>query len=131
MPDLPDPSIGGQPPMGHVAFESLLAKLSAQFLTLPTADVDAAITDALRRIAGLLEVDRTQLIRFERPHSGPHVTHSGAVQGIAEGAPDMALAMAFPWALARMRRGEITAYARLDDLPPEAATDKAIGSATA
>ncbi len=126
MPDLPEPSIGGPPPPGYVAFESLLAELSARFLTLPTADVDAAITDALRRIASLLGVDRTQLIRFERPRSGAHVTHSGAVPGIAEGAPDTALALAFPWALARMRKGEITAYARLDDLPPEAATDKAV-----
>ena len=126
MPDLPEPSIGGPPSTGHVAFESLLAELSARFLTLPSADVDAAITDALRRIASLLEVDRTQLIRFERPRGGAHVTHSGAVQGIAEGAPDTALAAAFPWALARMRKGEITAFARLDELPPEAATDKAI-----
>jgi FixJ family two-component response regulator/signal transduction histidine kinase len=126
MPDLPEASAAGPPPKGHVVFENLLAELSARFLTLPTADVDTAITDALRRIASLLEVDRTQLIRFERPRSGAHVTHSGAVQGIAEGAPDIALTKAFPWAIARLLRGEITAFARLDELPPEAAADKTV-----
>ena len=61
------------PSNGHVAFESLLAELSARFLTLPTAEVDAAITDALRRISGLLGVDRTQLVRFAEGHGVRHV----------------------------------------------------------
>ena len=39
-------------------FERLLAELSARFVNLPTAHIDGAITDALRRIVGLLDVDR-------------------------------------------------------------------------
>ena len=41
-----------------LAFERLLAELSAGFVNLATTSVDDAITDALRRIAGLLDVDR-------------------------------------------------------------------------
>jgi hypothetical protein len=30
----------------------------------------------------------------------------------------------FPWTAARQRRGEIVKFARLDELPPEAAVDR-------
>ena len=44
----------------NTAFERLLAELSARFINLPAAEVDGAITDALRQIALLLDVDRAQ-----------------------------------------------------------------------
>lgn len=47
------------------AFDRLLAHVSAGFINLPPEQVDAAITDALRRTAKLLDVDRTQLIRSD------------------------------------------------------------------
>lgn len=108
----------------HLEFERLLADLSARFINLPSDRVDAAITDALRQIAKLLEVDRTQLIRFARPRAAPRVTHSGAVQGIAEGAPARAIAEAFPWAIGRLLAGQVTSFERLSDLPPQAAVDR-------
>jgi hypothetical protein len=39
-------------------FERLLADLSARFINLPAAEIDGAITDALRRIIELLGMDR-------------------------------------------------------------------------
>jgi CheY-like chemotaxis protein len=44
-------------------FDRLRAELSARFINLPAAQVDGAITDALRSIVELLGVDRSQLIR--------------------------------------------------------------------
>jgi hypothetical protein len=43
-------------------FERLLADLSRRFVNLPAAEVDGAITDALRQIVLLLDVDRSQLL---------------------------------------------------------------------
>ena len=57
-------------------FERLLAELSARFINLPVAEVDGAITDALRSIVELLVVDRSQLIRF--PRSGEARLAAGA-----------------------------------------------------
>ena len=41
-----------------IAFERLLADLSAGFVNLAADKVDAAITDSLRRICEVLDVDR-------------------------------------------------------------------------
>jgi len=107
-----------------VEFERLLADLSAQFVNLPAAQVDDAITDALRRIAAILRVDRGQVIRFAPRGAEAHVTHSGAV-GSVPTVPPMSIAEAYPWAIRCVQAGQTLAFARLDDLPPEAAVDKA------
>ena len=84
------------------SFERLLADLSARFINLPAAEIDGAITDALRSIVELLGVDRSQLVRF-RPRLGQaDVTHSWAVQGVRAIAP-MALTQAYPWAIRRVQ----------------------------
>src|SRR5512147_2826836 len=104
-------------------FERLLADLSARFIDLPTAQVDGAINDALRRIVELLGVDRSQLVRFRPGLGQADVTHSWAAQGLRVVAPQ-ALAHAYPWAIRRVQADRALAFARLDELPPEAAIDK-------
>jgi FixJ family two-component response regulator/signal transduction histidine kinase len=108
-----------------VAFDRLLAELSAGFIHLPAHKVDGAITDSLRHISAVLGVDRTMLIRFADGVGVPRVTHSGAVQGIPEGSPDGALAKLFPWSIPRLLAGHTIVFGRLDELPQEAAIDKA------
>ena len=106
-----------------LAFEQLLAELSAGFVNLPAASVDAAITDALRRIAGALDVERCNLVRFSAGDEG-HVTHSWS----GEGVPAVVLrsiSSDFTWLLRRVRAGDPVVVARLADLPPEAAADEA------
>jgi FixJ family two-component response regulator/signal transduction histidine kinase len=104
-------------------FERLLAELSARFINLPAAQVDAAITDALRRIVELLGVDRSQLVRFRSEIGQADVTHSWAAPGLRAVAPQ-ALAHAYPWAIRRVQGDQPVVFARLDDLPPEATVDK-------
>src|SRR5215469_15898691 len=58
-----------------LGFERLLAELSARFINLPPEQVDDAITDALRQIVMLLDVDRSQLIRFAAEAGVAQVTH--------------------------------------------------------
>jgi GAF domain-containing protein len=106
-----------------LAFEQLLAELSASFVNLPATRVDDAIIDALRRIVGLLGVERCNLVRFAVDNE-PSVTHSWSLEGV----PAVVLRSIsddFPWALRRIRAGDPVVVARLADLPPEAAVDHA------
>ena len=112
------PSIGE-----FLAFEQLLAELSASFVNLPPSSIDAAITDALRRIVERLGVERCNLVRFAADDE-PYVTHSWSVEGV----PAVVLrsiSSDFPWLLRRIRAGDPVVVARLADLPPEAAADEA------
>ncbi|MBK7332470.1 MAG: GAF domain-containing protein [Betaproteobacteria bacterium] len=107
-----------------LAFERLLAELSAGFVNLPTSRVDDAITDALRRIARLLGVDRANLIGFGARSGESTLTHSWT----ADGFPLAALrpvSRDYPWAMQRLRAGHAIVVARLAELPAEAAVDEA------
>jgi FixJ family two-component response regulator/signal transduction histidine kinase len=105
-------------------FERLLADLSARFVNLPAAQVDAAIGAALRRIAVLLDVDRCNLLRFAPGTADAEITHSWSVVGVPPVAPK-SISGAYPWAIAHERAGRAVVLPRIDDLPPEAAIDRA------
>ncbi len=114
-----------RPPVQQVReLERLLAYLSARFIALAGSEVDAAITDALRRIVLLLDVDRSQLIRFPTGTGEAEVTHSWAVEGVPAVRPK-AITDRFPWAIGQMRGGHPVVIPRVDDLPPDAAVDMA------
>lgn len=102
----------------------MLAESSARFLILPTAEVDGAITDALRQIVELIGVDRSQLVRFSSDNTA-RVTHSWAVNGILPVSP-ISPADKFPWLIGRLRAGDIVVMPRVvEDMPSEAEVDKA------
>jgi signal transduction histidine kinase len=107
-----------------LAFERLLAELSAGFVNLPTTSVDDAITDALRRIVGLLDVDRANLIGFARQTGESYLTHSWTVDAFA---PTVLRPVSgdFPWAMQRLQAGHPILFSQLDELPAEAAADAA------
>jgi len=105
-------------------FERLLAELSAQFINLPAVEIDGAITDALRRIVGIIGVDRSQLIRLSAAGDVMAVTHSWAVEGVPAAVPKP-ISHAYPWAVRRLQAGLAVVAPRIDDLPAEAAVDKA------
>jgi FixJ family two-component response regulator/signal transduction histidine kinase len=105
-------------------FERLLAELSARFINLPAAEVDDAITDALRQIVGIIGAERSQLIRFPPQGDEAHVTHSWAVEGVPA-VPPKSLASAYPWLIRCIRAGRAVVLPRLDHLPPAAAVDRA------
>lgn len=103
-------------------FERALAEVSAGFVNIPAAEVDGAVTNALRRIAQLLAVDRATLLR-PTEDGVPAVTHSGSVDGVPAVAPRL-LPM-YPWTFAQARAGRHVAFSHLDELPADAAHDKA------
>jgi FixJ family two-component response regulator/signal transduction histidine kinase len=86
--------------------------------------VDDAITDALRRIVLLLDVDRSQLIRFSARDAAADITHSWAMEDVPR-VPPKAVGALYPWAMGRLRAGVAVVIPRIEELPSEAAVDQA------
>lgn len=105
-------------------FERLVADLSAGFINVPTEEFDRAILRALRHIVESLGVDRSTLTQYF-PETREFIsTHCWVIDGLPP-VPRMVVHPRWPWSEIRMRRGEMLVFSHLDDLPPEAAVDKA------
>jgi hypothetical protein len=107
----------------RLRFERLLGELSATLAGLATDETDAAIENGLRRIALDLDVDRVMLFDLGRREGDAEATHSWTRGG--RGRPMTVELARFPWIAAQLRRNEAVRYARLDDLPEEAAPERA------
>lgn len=110
----------------HLRFEALLIDLSARFVNVPADQVDREIEDAQRRICECLQLDaallweatklpspRFRLTHMYRPLGGPPPPGPSEVQ------------LDFPWTHAQLLSGRMYVNSTLDDLPPEAACDRA------
>jgi len=106
------------------AFERLLAELSAGFIGLAAEHIDAAIEDALRRIVLALDIDRCSLISVAAVTGRIETTHSWALEGI-DRTPPTDIVQSNPWGLSCARAGRPVVFARLDELPAQAAVDEA------
>jgi two-component system sensor kinase FixL len=103
----------------RLAFEHLLANLSAKFANLPGSHLEAEIESALRRLLEFLGFDRASFAEFTE-EGEVIVLCSAAVQEV-ESIPLGAFPYPFDWYLAELRAGRVVAMRCLpDDLPPEA-----------
>ena len=114
-------------PSTPVRFDTLLAALSSRFVNLPPGDVDGAIDDALRRICEPLGVDFAALWEWSADESRIlTLTHCY----VTEGGPPAASHQReehFPWVSQQVQAGITVALSSLEELPPEAAVDRASG----
>jgi formate hydrogenlyase transcriptional activator len=108
---------------GGVRFESLVIDLAAGFINVDPGRVDLVIEDCLRRIVEALGLDRSTL--FQRSGDDLVVTHSWAAPGF-DPFPKASGRDQLPWCYARVMSGEGVVFSRIDDLPEEAAIDKAV-----
>jgi two-component system sensor kinase FixL len=105
----------------RLAFETLLAELSATLINLPTDEIDGQIEQWLARIGELLRIDRSRIVQFFGPKMS--VTHSWVVSGLSP-APSDVSKEDFAWSLGQVREGGIVAVARVEDVPEEAGPEK-------
>jgi len=103
-------------------FEALLSELSAGLIHVPATDIDSALELALQQVGTFLGVDRGNLDEFVAPE--PRIRISWTVPGLEE-PPRVMDAEQFPWTAAKLARGELVRFSRVDELPPEAAIDRA------
>jgi len=106
----------------RLRFETLLSDLTAGLIHVPASGIDAALEAGLRDVVTFLVVDRGDLDEYLGGGLGTRI--AWAHEGLAE-PPRVMLAHQFPWAAQRLQRGEAVRFSRLDDLPAEAAVDRA------
>ena len=119
-----EPLTGSAAAGGLDEFESLLGKLSELFINVASEAIDDRLEEALALVGAFTGVDRVSVGQpsvdgtFRRTHQW---TRTGF-----ERITDAPLIGAYPWSGERVfARGERLLLARLDDLPPEAARDRA------
>ncbi len=116
MQDLPD---------RRLAFERLLADLSARLVVLPPERVDDEIRKSLKEVLEFFRIDRCNLMRLLPGKTHFIVTHNADVNGISPYPLDTPVPVSlFPWISEKLQKGEVLSFARLEELPDEAANDK-------
>ncbi len=107
------------------AFEALVISLAGGFINVDVGKVDVVINDCLRRIVEALGLDRSTLFQRYRGGEDFVVTHSWAVPGV-DPFPTVWARRTLPWGFDRITSGEQIVFSRVDELPAEAAVDKAV-----
>jgi formate hydrogenlyase transcriptional activator len=111
-------------PEKRLEFEKFLADLSARFVALPPERVDDEIRKALKEVLEFFQIDRCNLFRLLPGKTLFQVTHNADVNGISPFPIDTPIPVSlFPWISKKLQQGEVLSFARLEELPEEAATD--------
>ena len=113
-------------PEKRLEFEKLLADLSARFVALPPERVDEEIRDSLKEVLEFFHIDRWALLQLLPGKSFWQVVYNADVNGISPYPIGTALPVSLcPWAYKKLaEEREVFSFARLEELPAEAATDK-------
>jgi signal transduction histidine kinase len=106
----------------RLRFEALLTELSAGLIHVPASEIDAALAGGLQQVATFLLVDRANLEGYVEGE--PPVRLTWALPGLDE-PPSVMDTDQFPWSADMLRRGKAVRFSRIDELPAEAAFDRA------
>ncbi len=106
----------------RLRFETLLSELSAGLIHVSASDIDVALERGLRQVVEFLGADRGYLDAYAV--GTPGVRFSCVPAGMEEAAQVLDAGQ-FPWTAERLGRGEIVRFSRTDELPEEAAIDRA------
>ena len=106
-----------------LAFERLIAALSATFIDLPAAAVDDYITDSLERVAGFLDLDRSHVAQLSADSGDLRITHQW-VRDERWRTPAVIPGEVVPWVTEQLLRGEPVIFSRPDELPAEAVRER-------
>jgi len=103
----------------RLRFERLLADLSARFVSLPAEGLDREIEHALEMVMAFFQVDRCALVRTLPGKTAFQITHVAASAHAPRVPKGMEIPRAEnPWAYRKLvEKGEVVAFARMDDVP--------------
>jgi len=107
-----------------LAFESLVSRLSRDFVHLPADGVDSHVNEWLREIAEFLDMDLATVLQGSETPGVWRRSHQW-LRSADDALPEVQPEDAYPWGSDRvLRLRQAVAVSRPEDLPPEAATDK-------
>lgn len=112
----------------QLAVEQLIATLCAQFVRLRSDDLEAGLYRALQALGQFAGVDHCHVTLFSRDLdaiSRVYEWHREKVHARAPALEGRSLAP-FRWMMGQLARGETVAVSDLNDLPPEASSEKAL-----
>ena len=112
------------------ALEELVLETSNAFVRTPNAEIDAQIARALSGFGRFLRADAVTLWLLSE--DGARLTPSARwrVEGLSAPSPVPVPVTSLGWSLDRMRRHQVLHVPRVDDLPPEAASERALCEAS-
>ncbi|PWH16532.1 MAG: hypothetical protein DDG58_09465 [Ardenticatenia bacterium] len=106
----------------QLRFEHLLADIFARFVAPPPHNFEQRVCQALGLIGDHLQVDCITLIELS-PELNARAVYRWTAPGLSAPPFDPS-SEHYPYAFARLRRGEVVRFSSLDELPDEAATDR-------
>jgi PAS domain S-box-containing protein len=108
----------------RLRFEALLTRVSAEFITLPPSEIDAAIERTLGFIGRFLEVDRGWFLQADKDRLNLEYTHEWCAGGIRPERHDPGMvyfpADRYPWYWKQLLSGTPVVISSPDELPSEA-----------
>ena len=132
VPQAMQPASGGKDPHkrwgveDRLRFESMLASLSARFVSVSAAALDAEIEDAQRLVCESLGLDLSALWQWEAHNPGTFIqTHLYRPLGGPPVPERMEASEHWPWSLRKAVADEIVVLSSTENAPPEAAFDLA------
>ncbi|MEJ2156115.1 MAG: sigma 54-interacting transcriptional regulator [Desulfobacteraceae bacterium] len=108
----------------RLRFETLLADMSTRFVHLSADQIDPEIEHVLERIAEALNIDRCSVAQFSEDRTKLRVTHAYAAPGVTP-MPDLILNEQQPWYTKKLLQHEPLVMNCVDELPMDAAVEKA------
>jgi formate hydrogenlyase transcriptional activator len=106
--------------------EHLISNISSSLVLPNSQDTDAVIESGLEQIRDFFKLDRVVLWQREPPDGNRFIlTHMSIRPGHGPDKKPVLTTDSFPWITSRILMGYENRYSRIDDLPEEAAVDKA------
>lgn len=109
----------------RIGFEQLLADLTADFVNLPSDQIDQQIDSHLVSLVNFLEIDRSTVVEFGNDDSHVQVTHAVAADGCEPFALGPFPVAKLPWYIGQFRSGKhVFLRDVIEDLPAEAVAER-------
>jgi two-component system sensor histidine kinase/response regulator len=111
----------------RITLENIIRAVSGRFISVDAGEVDSVVDEALAALGSFLDVDRAYLTRITRGGTATR-THEWCAPGVVGQRAQMRdiPVVAFPWFFGRLSANEFVHIPDVDDLPDEAATDRAM-----
>jgi len=123
--DVTDRKLAEETLNAQLHFETMLAELSARFITASGEEVEPLIDHALEKVGLFCECDRCGLLQVHEDPPRMYAIHAWYNDGIDEVPAEINLVEWWPWwHETAVRRGKAFSIDSLDDLPPEAEQDR-------
>jgi signal transduction histidine kinase len=104
----------------YISLQSMMTEMATTFINLPLGQVDVAIDDALRRMAELVDADRSYLFEYDFDSGICRNTHEWCALGVEPQIKELQavpLALMMDWVCSH-RKGEAMNIVDVEALPP-------------